>query len=45
MILVDQSFDIVYGCHLEITSTVDALTFPQGHTAIILRYSPECVKV
>jgi hypothetical protein len=44
LILLDQSIDMVYGRHLEITSTVGALSFPQGHPAIILRYSRECVE-
>src|SRR5687768_12992183 len=43
LILVDQLINIVYGRHLEITSTVDALSFPR-HPAFILRYSPECVE-
>src|SRR5829696_8551271 len=44
LILLDQSIDLVYGRHLEITSTVGALSFPQGHPAIILRCSRECVE-
>jgi predicted ester cyclase len=31
---------IFYSRHLEITSTVDALSIPKGNFAIILRYSP-----
>jgi hypothetical protein len=42
LIELDELIDLAYGCHLEITSIVDAYSFP-GHPAIILRYSPNLV--
>jgi hypothetical protein len=43
LIDLDELIDLAYGCHLEITSIVDAYSFP-GHPAISLRYSPNLVE-
>ena len=40
LVSLDKLVYIFYSRHLEVTSTVDAFSFPKGNLAIILRYSP-----